>query len=95
MITTNDVAKVYDTVLSIPGMSELVKIDLKISRKEVLLLSHVISLGINQKEPPSDLLKSIAPEELLGMQNIARDCLEKAGLITLNEKLTSLREDSK
>ncbi len=95
MITTNDVAKLYDTILSIPGMSELVKIDLKISRKEVLLLSHVISLGINQKETPSDLLKSIAPEELLGMQKIAQDCLEKAGLVALNEKLTSLSEDCK
>ena len=38
MITTNDVAKVFDTVLSIPGMNELVKIDLKISRKNVLLI---------------------------------------------------------
>ncbi len=44
MLTTNDVAKVYDnyikvygTILSIPGMNETVKIDLKISRKNVLL----------------------------------------------------------
>ena len=42
MLTTNDVAKVYDTILSIPGMNDTVKIDLRISRKNVLLLNHVI-----------------------------------------------------
>jgi hypothetical protein len=33
MLTTNDVAKVYDTILRIPGMNETVKIDLKVSRR--------------------------------------------------------------
>ncbi|WP_431244487.1 hypothetical protein ACQ9BO_09320 [Flavobacterium sp. P21] len=36
MITANDATKVFDTVLSIPGMNETVKMDLKISRKNVL-----------------------------------------------------------
>ena len=42
MLTTNDVAKVYDTILSIPGMNETVKIDLKISRRNGLLLNSII-----------------------------------------------------
>ncbi len=33
MIAKNDVAKLYDTILSIPGMNDEVKISLKISRK--------------------------------------------------------------
>lgn len=33
MMTSSEVAQVFDTILSIPGMSEVVKIDLKISRK--------------------------------------------------------------
>ncbi len=49
MLTTNDVAKVYDTILSIPGMNETVKIDLKISRKNVLLLNRVIERGLSLK----------------------------------------------
>ncbi len=32
MLTTTDVAKVYDTILSVPGMNETVKIDMKLSR---------------------------------------------------------------
>ncbi len=42
MLTTNDVAKVYNTILSIPGMNETVKIDLKISRKNVLWIKNFI-----------------------------------------------------
>ncbi len=47
MLTTNDVAKVYDTILSIPGMNETGKIDLKISRRNVLLLNRNNAIGKN------------------------------------------------
>ena len=43
MLTTNDVAKVYDTILSIPGMNETVKIDLKMSRKMYCCLTVLLS----------------------------------------------------
>lgn len=46
MLTTNDVAKVYDSILSIPGMNETVKT----SRKNVLLLNHVIERGLSAKD---------------------------------------------
>ncbi|MEJ7678735.1 MAG: hypothetical protein WKG06_12930 [Segetibacter sp.] len=49
MLTTTDVAKVYDTILSIPGMNETVKIDMRISRKNVLLLNSVIKRGLSAK----------------------------------------------
>jgi len=42
MLTENDAALVFDTIMSSPSMSEPVRIDLKISRKNVLLLHHVI-----------------------------------------------------
>ena len=66
MLTTNDVAKVYDTILSIPGMNETVKIDMRISRKNVLLLNSVIKRGLNSKDDDksSNLLESIPPETL-------------------------------
>ncbi len=92
MLTTNDVARVYDTILSIPGMSETVKIDLKISRKNVLLLSSVIERGLSIKdgEKPSDLLNSVPPENLQELKALAGECLHKAGLIELSEKLNAL-----
>ncbi len=96
MLTTNDVARVYDTILSTPGMSETVKIDLRISRKNVLLLSNVIERGLAMKEgdKASDLLNSVPQENLQELKALAGECLQKAGLIELREKLNSL-ESSK
>ena len=92
MLTTNDVAKVYDTILSIPGMNETVKIDLKISRKNVLLLNSVIKRGLSLKDDDKSptLLGSIPEETLKELSAFADDCLTKAGLTELSEKLSSL-----
>ena len=95
MITKNEVSKVYDTVLSIPGMSEMVKIDLKISRKNVLLLSHLIEQGLLQEKDSSILLSSLSQEGLLDLKNVSQECLQKAGLVELNEKLITLSEACK
>jgi hypoxanthine-guanine phosphoribosyltransferase len=67
MLTTNDVAKVYDTILSIPGMNETVKIDLKISRKNVLLLNSIIERGLTVKgaDDKSSNLLDVVPKETL------------------------------
>ena len=95
MITKNDVSKVYDTVLSIPGMSEMVKIDLKISRKNVLVLSHLIEQGMLLEKEESTLLGSISDEVLSELKNVSVECLQKAGLVELNQKLVSLSESCK
>jgi len=96
-MTTNDVAQVLDTVLSIPGMNEGVKIDLKISRKNVLLLNHVLERGLSDKDntKPSILLASIPQENLQELKFFGEQCLQKAGLIELSEKLKSLSETGK
>lgn len=94
MLTTHDVAKVYDTVLSIPGMNETVKIDLKISRRNVLLLNSVIERGLTVKDPDdkaSNLLDVVPKETLQELTDISDDCLKKAGLTELREKLNGLR----
>ena len=91
MLTTNDVAKVYDTILSIPGMNETVKIDFKISRKNVLLLNNVIKRGLSSKDDEKllSLLGNIPEETLKELSALADDCLTKAGLTELSEKLNS------
>ncbi len=92
MLTTNDVAKVYDTILSIPGMNETVKIDMRISRKNVLLLNSVIKRGLTAKDDDksSNLLESIPEETLHELEIIADDYLTKAGLTELSVKLKAL-----
>lgn len=92
MLTTNDVAKVYDTILSIPGMNETVKIDMKISRKNVLLLNSVIKKGLAMKDEDklASLTNSVPSEALRELSLFADDCLSKAGLTELSEKLNFL-----
>lgn len=92
MITKNEVSKVYDTVLSIPGMNEPVKIDLKISRKNVLLLSYMITKGLELKKEDDGLLASISEEGFTDLKNLSEECLQKAGLVELNQKLKTLSE---
>lgn len=92
-MTSGEIAKVYDTILSIPSMEDTVKIDLRISRKNVLLLSSVIERGLSAKEDGkegSNLLANVAKETLSQLKGISQECLEKAGLTELNEKLIEL-----
>lgn len=90
MITANDAAKVFDTVLSIPGMNETVKMDLKISRKNVLLLSHLIQDGLKAREGFSVLLESISEQGKTELESLSQEYLQKAGLIELHEKLAEI-----
>jgi hypothetical protein len=91
-MTTSEVAKVYDTVLSIPGMNEAVKIDVKINRKTVLLLNSVIERGLTAKdgEQSQGLLELIPKETVEELKAFSEECLNKAGLKDLSEKMKGL-----
>jgi len=87
-----DVAKVFGTILSIPGMNEIVKIDLKISRQNVLLLSNVIERGLSSIEADKSGFLSVAPKAAIDELKVLQDdCLNKAGLKELNEKLRDFK----
>lgn len=91
-MTTNEVAKVMDTIMSIPGMNEMVKMDFRISRRNVLLLYSIIERGMDVKEGGDlpGLLENIPEETLKELKSFSEDCLQKAGLTELKEKLKSL-----
>ena len=90
-MATNVLGKVYETLLCSPGMNEAVKIDVKISRKTVLLLNSIIELGSGSEVEQSKELLSLVPKaELEELKNFAEDCLKKAGLTELSEKMKSL-----
>lgn len=78
-----------DTVLSTPGMNETVKIDLKVSRKNALLLGNLISKGIDPKSNPG-LLDNIPKDAGEELSELANEIIQKSGLTDLNEKLKSL-----
>ena len=95
MLKTNDVAKVFETILSTPGMNEMVKIDLKISRKNVLLLNHVIERGLTLENDATGLLGSLSVEVMTELKKLSEECLQKAGLVELNQKLAILSATGK
>lgn len=93
MIAKNDVAKVYDTILSIPGMNEEMKVSLKISRRNLLLLNKLIERGLNGKESSDhsvSVLDTVPKETLQDLSDIAAQLLSKAGLTEMNEKLKAI-----
>ena len=93
MLAKADWGKVYETVLSTPGMNDTVKIALIIPRKNVLLLSKIIERGLSVKGTDDKLhnVPDMIPEEnLQELLLIASELLEKAGLTLMNQKLQSL-----
>lgn len=95
MLAKNDVAKIYETLLSIPGMNEEVKVPLKISRKNLLLLTKVIEKGLNGKESDDksiSVLDIVSAETLQQLGDISVQLLDKSGLAEMNEKLKELEK---
>lgn len=91
MMTKKEMEGVYDTLLSIPGMNDQVKVDLKLSRKDVLLLSQAIERGIGLNNGSDNLLMDFASKDAIeGLASLAELCLEKAGITELSDKLKLL-----
>ncbi|WP_183568623.1 hypothetical protein [Mucilaginibacter sp. SP1R1] len=90
-MATNVMAQVYETLLCSPGMNEAVKIDVKINRKTVLLLNSVVERGLSAKEgeQSSGLLELIPKESVEELKQFSEECLKKAGLTELSEKIKS------
>jgi len=90
MSVKTDVAKIYETVLSIPGMNDNVKIAFSIPRKNVLLLSKIIERGLSAEDPDNKIftvLDMVPKQNLQELQALPADLLEKAGLTEMNQKL--------
>jgi hypothetical protein len=95
-MATNVLGKVYETLLCSPGMNEVVKIDVKVSRKAILLLSSVIENGLDQAGGTTSALLELVPQEdLTELKALSEDCLKKAGLTELSEKMKSLNTSTK
>lgn len=85
-------SKVFEMVLSSPGMLESCKINLKMTRQNVLLLSRLIESGIlNSTNVFEDEILGALPEDSAAeFKVIHEEILKKAGLTDFYEKLKSL-----
>jgi len=92
MLPKNEVTKIYETILSIPGMNQSLKVNIQTSRKNLLLLSKVIERGLNESQTDNksiSILDTISKESLEELKAISTELLSKAGLTEMNEKLSS------
>lgn len=90
-MATNVMAQVYETLLCSPGMNEAVKLDVKINRKTVLLLNSIIERSlVKDGEQTQGLLELIPQESIEELQQFSEECLKKAGLTQLSEKIKNL-----
>ena len=90
MIAKSDLAKLYETLLTIPGMNNRVKIDLKMPLRTALLLSKIIERGLLGKEiddPSNQILDMLSPEMTNELMEIPKEILQRTGLIEMNEKI--------
>lgn len=72
-------------------MNEKCKVNLMISRQNILLLSRLIENGlISNKENPDDIMNLLPKESIEELQLIVPEFLKKGGLTELHEKLKAL-----
>ena len=92
MLSKQDAQVVYEALLASPGMSDMVKIDLRIPRKSVLLLVKLIERGIAFQGEKEDvgILSIIDVDMVNELRSAAEDILNKGGLAGMNDKLNSL-----
>ncbi|TKK66361.1 hypothetical protein FC093_17420 [Ilyomonas limi] len=93
MLSTKDIAIVYETLLISPGMNESVKVALNMPRKNILLLAKVIELGLANKEGgggEQTIVNIASKETLIELSALSDELLNKAGLQEMNSKLIAL-----
>lgn len=93
MLSEKEVVLVYETLLSSPGMNEVVKVDMRMPRKQILLLAKVIEKGLLVKkgESPEGLFQVADTGISEQLMRVAQELLQKAGLSEMNEKLQGLQ----
>jgi hypothetical protein len=92
MLSAKDSALIYETLLSSPGMNDNVKIDLRLTRKTILILSKIIELGLtsNKETRQPGLLLAAQDNSLEIISGIPAILLGKAELAATYEKLNTL-----
>ncbi|ANH81665.1 hypothetical protein A8C56_12340 [Niabella ginsenosidivorans] len=92
MLSEKEVALLYETIMSAPGMNDAVKLDLRIPRKNVLLLVKVLEKGLQTKtgDALEGLMRAAGESSQESMQQIGTELLEKAGLSDMHTRLSTL-----
>lgn len=85
-------SKLFEMVLSSPGMSESCKISFKMTRQNVLVLGRLIEAGILESNNlfEDEILGALPEASAAEFKIIHEEILKKAGLADFYEKLRTL-----
>ena len=84
--------KIFETVLSSPGMSEKCKIVLTLSRQNIILLSRLIEVGLltDKNGFDDEIIAALPKESLDEMRTVHEEILKKGDLSEFYERLKLL-----
>jgi len=90
MSTVKEVAKMYDTVLTLRALHTNVKLDIRVPCRMVLLLAMAVEQGLSATDP-NNLLKKIISEEDQGkLLELTAEMLKKAEVEDFHLKLKEM-----
>ncbi len=91
MLSSKEISLVFETLLSGPGMSEPVKANGSISRKNILLLANLVDLGSKAAGKEGSHIPGLADDQSLREVNqFIGSLIEKAGLTATCEKINAI-----
>ena len=85
-------SKIFETILSSPGMGENCKIVLTPTRQTILVLARLIENGVDKSDGKGrDEILSFLPEQsLTELKNISEELLKRGGLVEFYEHMKEL-----
>ena len=90
--SSKEKSKIFETVLSSPGMNEKCKIVLMLSRQNILLLSRLIEAGLLTDEQAfeDEIIAALPKESLEEFKTIHEEILRKAELTEFYQRIKQL-----
>jgi hypothetical protein len=91
-IEKKEKSKIFETVLSSPGMTEKCKVVLMLSRQNILLLSRLIEAGLltEKQQFDDEIISALSKESVEEFKTIHQEILKKGDLTEFYERLKFL-----
>ena len=91
-VANKEKSKIFETVLSSPGMNEKCKIVLMLSRQNILLLTRLIESGLltNEQAYSDEIIAALPKESVEEFKTIPEEILRKSDLTEFYQRLKLL-----
>ena len=82
-------SNIFETILTSPGMNEKCKINLVLSRQNIILLSRLIEAGLLSRKNvfEDEIINVLSKESLEEMKTVHQEILKRANLVEFYQKL--------